>query len=110
MQEKKEILIDLKSIKEGSELYRLGAKIKMILFQMFKTPLEESPYKSPGAKIKGTPAQIQAFVAALAGEKLFIEAVRKYGLDDPKTISTKTKMMKKVSEFERDTGIVWPFK
>lgn len=110
MQEQNKVLLDFESLKEGADLYRLGAKIKMILFQMFGTPLEEGPYKNIGGKIKGTPTQIQAFVGALAGEKLFIEAIRKHGLNDPQTISSRTKLTKKVADFERETGIIWPFK
>jgi len=110
MQEQDNLTIDFKTIKEGAELYRLGAKIKMILFQMFSTPLEEGPYQHRPGKIKGTPAQVQAFVGALAGEKLFIEAIREHGLDDPQTISSRTALTKKVADFERETGIIWPFK
>ena len=109
MQEQNEIVIDFRNIKEGAELYRLGAKIKLILFQMFGTPLEEGP-SAAGAKIKGTPLQIKAFIGALAGEKLFIDAVRKHGLGDPQTNPSRPALMKKVTDFERATGIIWPFK
>jgi hypothetical protein len=109
MTEKNEIVIDLRSIKEGAELYRLGAKIKLILFQMFGTSLKEGP-AAAGAKIKGTPTQVRAFIGALAGEKLFIDAVRKHGMDDPQTNPSRTALMKKVTDFERETGIIWPFK
>ena len=101
-----EMIIDFTNIQEGAELGRLGAKIKRMLFYMFDTPLSNAPPTS----VRGTPMQIQAFIGAMAGEKSFIESVRKHGLDSPQTSMSKTSLNNKITSFERETGIIWPFK
>ncbi len=100
------IIIDFTNIQEGAELGRLGAKIKRMLFYMFDTPISSA---SP-VSVRGTPLQVQAFVGAMAGEKKFIQAVRKHGLDSPQTGLSRISLNSKITEFERETGIVWPFK
>lgn len=62
------------------------------------------------ATIRGTPAEIRSFSNALGHEARYIEAIQKYGLNDPKTYMNKYKLDKAVSQFERDTGIKWVFK
>ena len=60
-------------------------------------------------KITGTPAEVRSFVTAMKREKSYVEAYRNYGLNDPNTFRTKANLRKAVSNFERTTGVKWPF-
>ena len=53
---------------------------------------------------------VKAFAGALGGEKKFIEAARKYGLNHPATYKNKAKLNNAIKKFEKQTGITWPFK
>ena len=61
-------------------------------------------------KVKGTRSEVEAFTAALGREKKYMKSAAKHGLNDPKTYKDKFKLRKKVSDFERKTGLKWPFK
>jgi len=73
--------------------------LKMLLGDAYAVPV----------KLKGTPGEIRSFVGAMKGEKSYVEAYRQYGLDDPKTFRSRSKLKNSVSNFERTTGIKWPF-
>lgn len=107
MPEEKEI-IDLgrkRKRKELNESYlsMFGGAIKKILQQMFGDPIK-NPYK-----IRGNRKEVKKFADTLQKEKDYMEAFMKYGLDDPKTLKRKGKLEKAVKNFERETGITWPF-
>jgi hypothetical protein len=36
--------------------------------------------------------------------------MKRHGLQDPKVLSDKTKLDRAVRNFEKETGITWPFK
>ena len=104
-----QMIIDLSdnSLKEYADLARLGGKIKYMMWAMFGTT---SDMYDSSVKVKGTKQQIQSFAAALAAEGSLMKAVQKHGLNDPRIQNSKTALHMAVSNFERDTGIVWPFK
>tara|TARA_B100000700_G_scaffold280226_2_gene329949 strand:+ start:1649 stop:1975 length:327 start_codon:yes stop_codon:yes gene_type:complete len=104
-----EIIIDLtdSSLREWYSLSSLGGKIKYTLWAMFGT---KSPLNSSSVKVRGTKAQLEAFAAALAAEGDFMKAIQKHGLNNPIVQNSKSSLTRAVSDFERDTGIVWPFK
>jgi len=60
--------------------------------------------------IKGSPGQIQSFANVLGKEKSYIQAIKNHGLDSPVTFRDKYKLEKAAKEFERETGVTWPFK
>jgi len=60
--------------------------------------------------VKGTTSEVNAFAKTLAGEKNFANAYNRYGLSDPRTYESKYRLSKAIYDFERTTGIVWPFK
>ena len=103
------VVIDLNSLK-GKELnefinpYRMfGEGIKTILKSIFggaQVPV----------KVRGTRSDINSFVQTIAGEKKHLEAIRQYGLDNPNTFKSRYQLDRAVSQFERRTGIPWPFK
>jgi len=60
-------------------------------------------------KIKGTPGEVKSFVNALSKEKSYVESYRQYGLDDPKTFQSRGRRTRAIADFERKTGLTWPF-
>jgi len=60
--------------------------------------------------VKGNSRDVKAFAKAIGGEKDYIEAARKYGLDHPTTYKNKAKLNNAIKGFEKDTGLKWPFK
>ena len=103
------IIIDLKSLKDKNlnefiNPYRMfGQGIKSILKSIFgATPIPVT--------VRGTRSDINSFVQTIAGEKRHLEAIRQYGLDNPNTFKSRYQLDRAVSQFERRTGIPWPFK
>jgi len=85
-----------------SWLVMFGGAIKMLLGHMFGEP-------SAPVKIRGTRREVDSFAKALGGEKKYIDAAIKYGLNDPRTYKNKYKLEKAIANFERTTGIKWAF-
>ncbi len=84
-------------------LKQLGGVIELILGAMFDNrPLPIA--------FRGRDKDIARFADAIGGEKRYIEAARKYGLDHPTTYKNKAKLNNAIRKFEKDTGIKWPFK
>ena len=103
MQDRTEkIVIDFNKVDE-TFLIAMGARMRMVLNALFTG--EYFP-----VSVKGSQAQIDSFIRALSGEKRYLSSLTQYGLDNPKTLKDKYKLNKSVKSFERDTGLVWPFK
>ena len=106
-----EIEIDLEELKKNqineSFLSMFGSSIKLILDRMFGSP---QPYGGSWYKIKGSRRDVTSFARTLGNEKKYLEAVEKYGLDNPNTFKSKRALDKAVVGFEKDTGLKWPFK
>ena len=81
----------------------MGAKLRLILNALFTG--EFFP-----VSVRGTGTQVDAFTRALAGEKRYLSSLSQYGLNNPKTYKDKFKLDRSVRAFEKDTGLVWPFK
>lgn len=88
-----------------SFLLMFGTAIKMILKRMFGQDVY-----LPDMTITGSQQQMQSFTAALASEKRYFDSYVRYGLNDARTYKDKSKLQSAISQFERDTGIKWPFK
>lgn len=103
----KAIVIDLSSHRRGELnegiLGMMGAWISDILGAMFQGT-------SLPVTVKGTRSEIDSFTRTLSREKRYLEMFSKYGLDNPRTYRSKAELNKAVSQFERNTGIKWPFK
>jgi len=102
MKDEQPIIIDFNKIDE-SFLIAMGARLRLVLNALFTG--EFFP-----VKVRGSQSQIDSFVRTLAGEKRYLSSMSQYGLDNPKTLRDKYKLKKSVKSFERDTGLVWPFK
>ena len=61
-------------------------------------------------KVRGSRAEVESFKRSLAGEKRYMDNFMKYGLDDSRTYRSKSQLMRAVEQFERTTGLKWPFK
>lgn len=100
------IIINLTEAKENlneSWLRMFGSAVESILKAMF------GGYSVP-INVKGSRDEINAFAKTLNSEKEYIEAYKKYGLDNPSTYRSKYQLNKAVSDFERKTKILWPFR
>jgi hypothetical protein len=60
--------------------------------------------------VTGTKKQIGSFQKALGHEAKYLKSMKKYGLDNPASHKSKASLDRAVKNFEKDTGIVWPFK
>ena len=104
------IVIDLTMASKGTmtetALRAMGDAIKLIMRRMFGG----GGSTSTGISIKGNRSQVQDFYKALSGEKRYMKSWTKLGLDNPQTVKSKYHLNKSIREFERSTGIKWPFK
>lgn len=101
------IHIDFTKSKQLNESFLLmfGTAIKMILQRMFGQDVYVPPMT-----ISGNKQQMETFINALAGEKRYFDSYVRYGLNDPRTYQDRYKLQAAVNDFERNTGIKWPFK
>jgi len=105
------IVINLNASREEklneSFLTMLGGAIEMLLNQMFGGTVIDTP---SSAVVRGTPSQVAAFGDTLSREKKYMESFLKYGLNDPRSFSSRHELGRSIANFERETGIKWPFK
>ena len=99
---KEKIIIDFTKIDE-STLIAMGAQMRIVLDALFTG--EYFP-----VSVRGSRTQVDSFVRALAGEKRYLSSMSQYGLNNPKVLRDKYRLEKSVRSFEKDTGLVWPFK
>ena len=64
----------------------------------------------PTGMLRGTGSEIDAFIRSLKGEKNYIDAYQRYGLNDPKTFASERRLNRAIENFQRETGIKWPVK
>lgn len=102
-----EYVIDLGAKRNGqideSFLEMFGTGVKMIMQRMFGG-------SSVPVTIRGTKREVESFGRTLDRESRYMKSYKKYGLDDPRTYKNKAKLDKAVGNFERTTGLTWPFK
>jgi hypothetical protein len=102
---KEKIIIDLNSKMLNEKLYtQFSYKVNRLLLDLFDSGIEISP------TIRGTQAQIESFFKALRGEKRYMDSYINNGLSDSRTMMNKRDLERAVSNFERETGLRWPFK
>ena len=101
------IVIDLNKAKENrldeSFLRMFGWGVKKILQRMLgdiSIPVE----------LRGNPTDVKSFLGALGAEKSYVQDMKKFGLNNPRTYRSKSALDTATSKFERKTGIKWPFK
>jgi len=106
------IEIDLDELKKNqlneSWLAMFGGVIKLILGKMFSPA-----YVKPAGgfvSVRGSRNEVNSFARTLGREKKYLEALTKFGLDDPRTFQNKSKLTLAIKNFEAQTGLIWPFK
>ena len=101
------ITLDFNKLKkqklDESFLAMFGGWVEQILGSMFGG-------RSLPLAVKGSQRDVQSFAKALGGEKSYLEAVKRYGLDHPTTYKNRSKLDNAIKGFERETGLKWPFK
>ena len=101
-------IIDLTAAKSGelneSWLTMFGSAIKLVLQRMFGEDI------GIPVQVKGSPSDVAAFANTVQREKKYMEALRDYGLNNPRTYRSKAELASSISKFERATGLTWPFK
>jgi len=60
-------------------------------------------------QVKGTPSEVAAFGKAITGEKKYIDSIKKYGLNNRQTYTSRAELASSIRNFERETGLKWPF-
>ena len=104
-QDQDKIVLDFSQTKNLNEgiLSFFGTTVKQILMGLFgglNIPVE----------IKGSRSEVDAFAKAISREKRYIESVKDFGLNNPKTFKDKQLLDAAATKFERKTGLKWPFK
>jgi len=61
-------------------------------------------------KVKGSPEEIQSFLATLGAEKRHLEYLMNNGYNDPRTDASAKAVLQSAVDFEKLTGLKWPFK
>ena len=59
-------------------------------------------------RFKGSRSQISSFERAFKGERKYLRAAKKYGLDNPRTYKSKYGLNRAIKNFESTTGMKWP--
>ena len=103
-----EYVIDFAELRENkldeSFLRMFGNMTKWLLKRMFGEDVHMP------VSVRGTRSEINSFAKALGSEKRYLEAYKKYGLNDPRTHSSKGVLRRAADKFTRATGLKWPFK
>ena len=98
------ILIDLSAeTLDESWLRMFGSAIESIMGAMFGG-------STLPVTVRGTREEIRSFADTLSRERNYMDAYQKFGLDNPVTYKSKFELNKAVRDFERKTGLIWPFR
>lgn len=103
------IVIDLNAAKKGVLNETLFGAFAGITHWLLKTTMgvDMKSWNVP-VKFKGSRSQLSSFERAFKGERRYIRAAKKYGLDNPSTYKSKYQLNRAIRNFENTTGIKWP--
>lgn len=103
-----ELVIDFSKMRNNrldeSYLTALGGAIEYALSKMLAGSAGNM------LRVRGSNAEISAFLGALAAEKRYLEKFMKHGLGDQRTYNSRYKLEDSIKKFERETGLKWPIK
>lgn len=100
------IEIDLSSSRlDEKSLLVMAAQIETLLKFMFGGSNAFIPFK-----LRGTDSQVSSFARAIGNERRYLQSFERHGLSDPRTLGNRHRLERAVANFERETGIKWPFK
>ena len=60
--------------------------------------------------IKGEPSQVKSYIKSVARMKFYLDAMMEMGKEHPMTGKRKVELDQATQEFEKETGLSWPFK
>ena len=60
--------------------------------------------------VSGDKKEVEAFARAIQGEKRYIDSIQRYGLSNRQTYQSRARLATSIRNFERETGLKWPFK
>jgi hypothetical protein len=105
--ELEEMVCDLGAARKGqlneNILHVFAAWIQYLLSKMFKG-------RRIPVRVRGNRIEVERFTDALVNEKRYMEYIKKYGLDDPMTYKSKSKLDVAIKRFEREAKINWPIR
>lgn len=112
--ERNEIIIDLNKLKKTSSMLeeeellensaeQWGGDFTILMQRMFGQ-------NGLPVTVTGSANDVHQFTNIARNEFEFIKMVKLYGLDDPKTWAKKGELRNAVAQFQRETGIRFPFK
>ena len=108
----KEILIDLEEVKRRFKS-NINEGISDAVSWWTSTILKAT-YGSQGIelpfRLAGSRDELAALIQAMGLERRYMADATRYGLDNPVTYRTKSVLRAAIDNFERRTGIPWPFK
>jgi hypothetical protein len=84
---------------------KFAGQVRMALLDLYYGGILSSPLR-----LSGNSAQLDAFMKTLNSEKGYMDSYIKHGLNDSRTLSSRTDLMRSVEKFEKETGLRWPFK
>lgn len=106
------IKIDFEELKKNeineSFLAMFAGTIKSMMKYIFAGPGGHVPRDF--FEFKGRRGDISSFARTLGNEKKYLEAFKKNGLDHPDTYKSKGALDKSIKNFEKSTGLKWPYK
>jgi len=110
--EKTHIVIDLNIANTDAEpevLNEIFGALAGITNWLLKTTLgiDFKSWAVP-VRFKGSRSQISSFERAFKGERKYLRAAKKYGLDNPRTYRSKSSLNRAIKNFESTTGMKWP--
>ena len=82
---------------------KFAGQLKLALLDLYASGIQLP------LKLVGTEAQISSFMKSLQGEKRYMDAYLKHGLNDSRTLNSRHTLMRSVRAFELETGLRWPF-
>ena len=72
--------------------------------------LNEEEQTTTKFKITGKYQDVKAYAIAISAEKEFLDAFKEFGEGHPQTMAKREELRNEVANFERTTGLKWPFK
>ena len=103
------IVIDLNMNANGTLNETLFGAFAGITKWLLKTTLDLDLDKwAIPVAFKGSQSQIRSFKKAFRGERQYIRAAQRFGLDDPRTYRNKFGLQRSIKRFEQTTGLKWP--
>lgn len=107
--DQEKIIIDLNMNANGTLNETLFGAFAGITKWLLKTTLDIDldKWRVP-VGFRGSNSQVKSFQKAFRGERKYIRAAKRFGLDDARTYKNKFALERSIKRFESTTGLKWP--